>query len=444
MDWKAYSNFVCANRVPVKHVKWYVWWAKRFIKAVGDDLSGVTPQQVNDFLRKLHGGEGREAWQIEQAAEALRLLFAHLPGHSLLSSWQKEIFLPTVPDKAVGQDDAGNQQAMALFSELLDKQVSIAQPDILELVRNASRLRHYSRRTEQSYEGWIKRFLYNNPHRKLSRLGAGEVRSFLEYLAREKKVAASTQNQALNALVFFFDQVLGKAVGDIGAFAHAKRSKRLPVVLSVNEVKLMFSHLAGVHLLMAGMLYGSGLRLMECMRLRVMDVDFDRQELLVRDGKGKKDRVTILPGRYQGALKAHLNQVKSIHDRALSLGNGNVYLPEALARKYPGASKEWGWQYVFPASRAMVVAESGLVLRHHLHESVLQRAVKEASSRAGIAKKVSSHVLRHSFATHMLESGYDIRTIQELLGHSDVSTTMIYTHVLNKGGKGVRSPLDSL
>jgi len=245
-------------------------------------------------------------------------------------------------------------------------------------------------------------------------------------------------------LVSFFDQVLGRPLGDIGAFARAKKGKRLPVVLSVDEVKRLFLQLKGVNLLMAGLLYGSGLRLMECMRLRVMDIDFDRQELLVRSGKGNKDRVTILPERFQQALKTHLVEAKAIHDRDLRLGNGSVYLPEALARKYTGANKEWGWQYVFPATRASVDPETGQVRRHHLHESVLQQAIKQAVGRAAIAKRVSSHVLRHSFATHMLEQGYDIRTIQELLGHSDVSTTMIYTHVLNKGGKGVRSPLDVL
>lgn len=444
MEWKAYASFVAANRVPVAHVKWYVWWAKRFVRSVDDDLGSVTPDRVNKFLRGIADGEGREGWQLEQAADSLRLLMLKVNGPGGYSSHHGKNFSSGPPDHAVDQNDGEGSTPATRLAELMEKKVGIVEKKLVDLVRTASRLRHYSPRTEQSYEGWIKRFLAMNSTRKLAGLGPVEARSFLEYLARDRKVAASTQNQALNSLVFFFDQVMGRPLGDLGPFAPAKKSKHLPVVLSIDEVKRLFIQLEGLNLLMAGLLYGSGLRLMECMRLRVMDVDFDRQELLVRSGKGNKDRVTILPERFQQALKKHLEQVKAIHDRELGLGNGSVYLPEALARKYTGASKEWGWQYVFPASRASVDPESGQVRRHHLHESVLQQAIKKASARVGIAKKVTSHVLRHSFATHMLERGYDIRTIQELLGHSDVSTTMIYTHVLNKGGKGVRSPLDSL
>ncbi|MEN8258613.1 MAG: integron integrase [Thermodesulfobacteriota bacterium] len=411
------------------------------MKFLRGDVAKTGPHQVNEFLRKLYHREFREEWQLMQAAEALRLLFEQVGNGPLLAVWDKKV---VVPGQVMQQDVGAKLEFKEKRASLINKPVHEVERDILELVRSVARLRHYSPRTEQSYEGWIRRFLFENQGKMLVKLGAADVRVFLEYLARRKKVAPSTQNQALNSLVFFFDQVLERTLGDIGNFAHAKRSKHLPVVLSVDEVQRLFSCLAGLHQIMAGTLYGSGLRLMECMRLRVMDVDFDRQEIIVRNGKGKKDRVTILPGRHVQALQEHLEQVRMIHDRDLAFGNGNVYLPEALARKYPGASKEWGWQFVFPASRNMVDSRSGEVRRHHLHESVLQRAIKKASSEADIAKKVSCHVLRHSFATHMLESGYDIRTIQELLGHSDVSTTMIYTHVLNKGGKGVRSPLDSL
>lgn len=443
MDWKTYSDVVARSRVPVKQVQWYLRWAQRFTRFVKVDLALVTPDQVNLFLRKLYEKEGREAWQIEQAVDAVRLLLSKFHGPGWVREWEASVVLPYAPDQVVKQDDSAGV-AMSVVSALLDKPVQEVERDVVELVRTAARLKHYSPRTEQSYEGWIKRFFYKNRQSTLGHLGAAEVRNFLEFLARDKKVAASTQNQALNGLVFFFDQVLGRPLGDIGSFSYAKKAQRLPVVLSTQEVQRLFQQLSGLHLLMAGMLYGSGLRLMECMRLRVMDIDFDRQELLVRSGKGQKDRVTILPGRFQAHLQEHLKKVRLMHERDLSLGHGNVALPEALARKYPNACREWGWQFVFPASRSMVDRESGQVRRHHLHESVLQRAIKEAAERAGIAKKVSSHVLRHSFATHMLESGYDIRTIQELLGHSDVSTTMIYTHVLNKGGKGVRSPLDVL
>ncbi len=441
MDWKAYADGVVATRVPVKTVQWYVRWAQRFVKSLKGDFTTTGPRQVNDFLHRLYDKEGREEWQLVQAADALRLLFVQVDNQPLVDVWDDKVIVPGQDMKqGVGRGSASRDE----LTKLLEKPVHEVEQGILELVRNQSRLRHYSTRTEQSYEGWIKRFLFNNPQRIVSKLGAADVRIFLEYLARKKKVAASTQNQALNSLVFFFDQVLGKPLGDIGTFALAKTSKRLPVVLSINEVQRLFSCLGGLNQLMAGMLYGSGLRLMECMRLRVMDVDFDRQELVVRKGKGNKDRMTILPDRNVQALQEHLARVREMHDRDLSLGHGNVYMPEALARKYPGAKKEWGWQFVFPATRPMVDRKSGEVRRHHLHESVLQRAIKKASTEAEIAKKVTCHVLRHSFATHMLESGYDIRTIQELLGHSDVSTTMIYTHVLNKGGQGVRSPLDAL
>ncbi len=343
MDWKAFAHVVRRHRVPAKQVEWYVRWAQRFVKSIEGDLSAVKPGQVNLFLRDLLEKEGREAWQIDQAADSLRILVAKFGGPSWGKEWQKLVVVPYAPDHEVDSNGSAGQHVLALSAELFDSKVVAVEKDLLELVRNASRLRHYSPRTEQSYEGWVKRFLYNNQGRKLAKLGGAEVRGFLEYLAREKGVAASTQNQALNALVFFFDQVLGRPVGDIGAFALAKKTRRLPVVLSVIEVQRLFAELSGLNLLMAGLLYGSGLRLMECMRLRVMDVDFDRQELLVRNGKGKKDRVTILPQRFQQALQEHVARVKAGHDKELSLGNGNVYLPTALARKYPAASKEWSW-----------------------------------------------------------------------------------------------------
>jgi len=317
-------------------------------------------------------------------------------------------------------------------------------PKLLELVSQTIRARHYSRRTEDSYRRWIKRFILFNNKRHPNEMGEVEVTRFLSYLAEERHVSASTQNQALSAILFLYREVLKRDLGWLDGIVRAKRPQRLPVVLTHDEVQVVLKHMRGVPLLMASLLYGSGMRLLECARLRIKDVDFTRGEITVRDGKGRKDRVTLLPARLQGPIAEHIARVRLQHDRDRHRGRGSVALPDALSRKYPNASMEWPWQWVFPATRFYQDSETGEYRRHHLHESVLQRAVKEAVRSAGVAKRASCHTLRHSFATHLLEKGYDIRTIQELLGHSDVSTTMIYTHVLNRGGRGVRSPLDDM
>jgi integron integrase len=320
---------------------------------------------------------------------------------------------------------------------------SVAQaPRLLDQVREALRTRHYSRRTEKAYVGWIRRFVIFHGKRHPREMGEAEVTRFLSHLAVERKVSASTQNQALAALLFLYRVVLGIELKWLGEMVRAKRPQRLPVVLTRREVRELLERLRGTTWLMASLLYGSGLRLLECARLRVKDVDFERGEILVRDGKGRKDRVTMLPASVKGPLRVHLAEVRRLHEADLRGGLGSVELPDAIAHKYPNASREWAWQWVFPASRHYVVAGTRERRRHHLHETVLQRAVKQAAREAGIAKPASCHTLRHSFATHLLEAGQDIRTIQELLGHRDVSTTMIYTHVLNRGGLGVRSPLD--
>jgi integron integrase len=275
-------------------------------------------------------------------------------------------------------------------------------------------------------------------------MGEPEIRQFLSDLAVNKKVSASTQNQALNALLFLYQHVLNQPIGWVGDVVRAKRPKRLPVVLTRQEVKAILAQLEGVPLLVGTLLYGAGLRLLEALRLRIKDVDFVRNEIVVRDGKGETDRVTLLPAAVKEPLLQHLEHVRRLHQADLKAGLGRAHLPYALARKYVNADREWGWQYVFPASSHFVDRQTGIRHRYHLHESVVQKAVKEAVRRAGLAKPASCHTFRHSFATHLLEDGYDIRTVQELLGHKDVSTTMIYTHVLNRGGKGVRSPVDSL
>ena len=306
------------------------------------------------------------------------------------------------------------------------------------------RRRGYSLRTETAYEDWVLRFLHFNQPHAAETLGAADIVRYLEYLAVERNVAASTQNQALNALVFLYGEILGVPLDRFANFTRAKRSRRLPVVLTRTEVRHLLDAIDGVSALMARLMYGTGMRLMECVRLRVKDVDFAYSQIIVRDAKGAKDRIVPLPDALVPALNDHLARVKRQHNEDLANGFGNVYLPTALARKFGNAPREWRWQYVFPSERLSVDPRSHETRRHHLHENTLQKAIRRGSFAADITKKVSSHTLRHSFATHLIEAGYDIRTVQELLGHADVSTTMIYTHVLNRGGRAVRSPLDAL
>jgi len=315
---------------------------------------------------------------------------------------------------------------------------------LLDQVRGKIRLKHYSIRTEDAYLGWIKRFVLFQNKRHPAEMGAAEVEAFLTHLAVEGKVSASTQNQAKAALLFLYREVLEIQLPWLDDVEQAKVPRRLPVVLTQAEVKNLLDRMKSTHQLIARLLYGTGMRLMEGMRLRVKDLEFERHELVVRDGKGQKDRMTMLPDSVIGPLKAHLERVKALHQDDLQAGYGSVYLPDALERKYPNAGREWGWQYVFPSTKLSVDPRSGVTRRHHADEKSIQRAMKQALRDAGIAKPASPHTLRHSFATHLLQGGYDIRTVQELLGHKDVATTMIYTHVLNRGGRGVRSPLDLL
>jgi integron integrase len=315
---------------------------------------------------------------------------------------------------------------------------------LLDRLRTAIRLRHFSPRTEEAYAGWVRRYIVFHGKRHPDQMGEAEIRDFLSSLAVQRKVAASTQNQALAALLFLYREVLNRPIDWVDIGVRAKRPQRLPIVLTRDEVRRVLSGMTGASGLVAGLLYGSGLRLTEALELRIKDLDFDRGEIRIRDGKGRKDRVTMLSATVQTPLREHLRRVRSLHERDLDGGFGRVILPDALSRKYPNADREWGWQWVFPASSRYFDQEAGIERRHHLHETVIQRDMKEAVRKAGIAKPASCHTLRHSFATHLLDSGYDIRTVQELLGHSDVRTTMIYTHVLNKGGRGVRSPADCL
>ncbi len=316
-------------------------------------------------------------------------------------------------------------------------------PRLMDQLRAALRTRHYSKRTEEAYCMWVRRYIRFHNYRHPAEMVEPEINAFLTHLAVEEHVASSTQTQALSALLFLYRNVIGYELGEIRGIVRAKREPRLPVVLTRDEVRLVLDQLDGQCWLQASLLYGSGLRLMECLRMRVQDIDFQTNELTVRDGKGGKDRITMLPSSLNEPLREHLTRVRAVHQQDLAEGWGRVQLPAALSRKYPNAPTDWGWQWVFPQERRWRAAD-GKQGRHHTDESLLQREVKAAVRRSGIAKRATCHTLRHSFATHLLESGYDIRTIQELLGHSSVKTTMIYTHVLNKGGLGVTSPMDRL
>ncbi len=322
--------------------------------------------------------------------------------------------------------------------------VTVNKPRLLDQVRTQIQTRHYSLKTENTYVSWIKRYIYFHNKRHPNEMGEKEINEYLSFLATDKHVSASTQNQALSAILFLYKHILRRDLGDLGNVIRAKRTRNIPVVFTKNEVGAIINGLTGTDKLMVLLLYGSGLRLMECLRLRVKDLDFGNMQLIVRDGKGEKDRVTLLATNIVPQLKKHLKRVRQIHDSDLEKGYGKVSLPYALERKYPAASSEWSWQYIFPSNKLSRDPQTGEVKRHHINESVLQRAVKRAIKSSGVFKHGGCHTFRHSFATHLLEDGYDIRTIQELLGHKSLETTMIYTHVLNKGPLAVKSPGDNL
>jgi integron integrase len=398
---------------------------------------------VAEFLQGL-ADEGRSAMLIEQADKALRLLLADFHG----LAWARADWNHALPEsnrQALSRrrpelDGGEFRQRMAGRSDTGDCDARYV--GFVEEVRAAVRRLHYSYRTEEAYVDWARRFLlFSKPPRR-EEITASGVRDYLDYLAVVRMVSASTQNQALNALAFLFREVLRREMGELGEVTRAQRSKRAPVVLTRREARTLLEKMSDPWKLMAQLLYGAGLRLMECARLRVKDIDFGYGQVVVREAKGDKDRIVPLPVLVAPRLREHLEAVRGIHEEDLKLGHGRVYLPEALERKMPGAATEWVWQYVFPAGRLAVDPRSGIVRRHHVSENSLQAAVSRAARRAEINKRVSPHTLRHSFATHLLEGGADIRTVQELLGHADVSTTMIYTHVLNRPGVAVKSPLD--
>lgn len=384
----------------------------------------------SDSIDILPGEPGRLHVRVPYSPELIARIKS-FPGRRWLST-EKVWSLPDEPGLRDRLRDA--------FPIVESPSINPLPADPLARMIAVMRARHLSARTEEAYSSWARRFLARAPLTP----SEPDVAAFLTWLAVHERVSASTQNQAFNALLFFFEHGLGSKLGSVNGALRAKRPLHIPVVLSKEEVRLVLARMSGSPRLMATLLYGAGLRLMECCVLRVKDLDFDLGEICVRAGKGGKDRRVMLPSAAREPLKAHLAAVKRIHDDDLSRGLGSVELPGALSRKYPNADKEWAWQWAFPADRHYVCEETAVRRRHHLHETVLQKAFREALRKSGVTKHAGCHTLRHSFATHLLEDGYDIRTIQELLGHADVSTTMIYTHVLNKGGRGVRSPADSL
>ncbi len=446
--WDKFRIFLLNQEISPDKADWFLRWAQRFAKTSKEPIRDRGEEDILFFFRTLFHDFKTAPWQVIQARDSLKYLYAGYLQVRGASQWQ----WPTDEHikNSKGNTAGPSQQPAPHYREkpskfFLDRGLAAAleeaQQDIIKRVRTVIRTAHYSVRTEQAYEGWILRY-FNYCNATKMTPGAEAIRHYLEYLAEHRQVSANTQAQALNGLVFLHQKVLGEELGDIGEFARPRKRTYLPVVLTVEEAQLLLAQLSGPPFLMGSIMYGGGLRVTECIRLRVQDIDFDRGQVMVRNGKGDRDRVTILPVSLAEPLRNHLRHVHSLwKDDCLKKAHG-VSMPPALERKLPNAPKEWPWQYVFPSSMLAVDPRSGVVKRHHLHETVIQKAVRAATKRTAIAKRVTCHTLRHSFATHLLEAGYDIRTIQELLGHKDVSTTMIYTHVAQTNKLGVQSPLD--
>ena len=409
--------------VPKDKIKFYIHWVRRFLKSCNYQLENINAGRISQYLDSLDADEKIADWQVKQAADAVILYVEKY----LQKSLQQVTSLAK---------DSGEKS--------IDPKGSLQWKQTLEDAKNAIRLRHFSLSTEKTYLGWIARFKTFLKDRDPQRLEANDMKNYLTHLALHGRVSASTQNQAFHALLFLYRHILHKDVDDLTSVIRAKRRMSLPTVLSRDETKSLLSNLSGVYLLMGQLMYGCGLRLMECLRLRIKDIDFENNLLMVRSGKGEKDRALMIPEKIREELVKHVASVKEIHDQDMKIGYGEVSLPDALEKKYPNAPKEWSWQWLFPADKLSVDPRTGKVMRWHIHPSAIQRAVKDAVTKASLPKMASCHTLRHSFATHLLEAGHNIRTIQELLGHKHVNTTMIYTHVIRKKTSDVRSPLDGL
>lgn len=445
-----YLKLLHKHAIPEKQRRWYVKHVEAFIKAQnGRKIKALSGADISTYLDVL-GRENRLlGWQFSQRITALRILYCDLLATPVCQEVDWQYWLDSAQALDAEHPTVARQLTPDELTYIKERkgdgplnQVRATHHDLLVRLTSEIRRRGYAYRTEQSYEQWVCRFLLFCNGRLPEETAAQEVRAFLEHLAIQRRVSASTQNQALSALVFLYDRVLGNKLGELEQFARAKRPRNIPVVLSREEVKALLAQLDGTHHLLASLLYGSGMRLLEGLRLRVQDIDFDYRRIMVRRAKGNKDRYVPLPDSLVDGLRAQIETVRALHAKDLAAGYGEVVLPGALHRKYPNAGKDLRWQFLFPAGRLAVDPYGGAIRRHHLHESALQRAVQRAAIACGINKRVGCHTLRHSFATHLLEANYDIRTVQELLGHADVSTTMIYTHVLNRNGHGVLSPLD--
>jgi integron integrase len=431
--------------------RWYVRRAEQFLRARPcSDPRAYTATELTAYLQEAGRRPGLKDWQYVQIVDALEVLLREvlqLPWTDTFdwAYWRASARELPADHATLARESAPPVQSPRDVGDRRDEapspEVEQHHAGVLASVIGEIRRRAYSIRTEQTYIHWIRRFVGFHGGPDLRTLGAAEVRTFLEHLAVHGRVVAGTQNQALSALVFLYREVLQRPL-ELDTFVRAKRPRSLPVVLTRSEVRALLGNLGGTHALMASLLYGTGMRLMEVIRLRIKDIDFGYRQIVVRNAKGAKDRVVPLPKAAMEPLQAHLSQVRALHEQDLRDGFGSVYMPDALGKKYPNAARDWIWQYVFPSGRISVDPRSRAARRHHLHENSLQKAVKAAAARARIPKKTGCHSLRHSFATDLLEEGYDIRTVQELLGHADVSTTMIYTHVLNRGGRAVLSPLD--
>lgn len=444
--WNQYMDVLKTFRVPARVRPWYRRHIEGFIKDHPDTrLRDHTARSVEHWLSGLGRNDRITSWQFRQKVDALRLLTCHflkLPW-SAAFDWEKW----SAGALALEMDHPTVARTYEMIDQAVDEPKNLLGRHFPELYRKflvAIRLPDYSANTERCYLGWINRFLHFHHKQHPSVCAEAEVASFLEHLVLKRKVSVSTQSQSLNALVFFYAHVLEQPLGEIGPYKQSNKPRRLPTVLSPAEIRALFAHLTGMNRLMIHLMYGTGMRVMECVRLRILDLDFDYRQLLVRCSKGKKDRSVPMPESLIDQLQAQVTLVEQQHDEDLAAGVGSVYLPHALSRKYPNAEWELRWQYLFPASRVAKDPRTGILRRHHIHQSVIQKQIKIAAERAGIRKRVTSHTLRHSFATHLLDSGSDIRTVQELLGHADVSTTMIYTHIAGRGGQGARSPLDRL
>lgn len=429
-NWAAYINVLRQQKVYSQSHPYYVMAVESFIDSFPKrNIQDISQREIETYLERTLSTR-LESWQKMQLIEALRLLLIEVadtrPARFVdWAFWRESI---------MGSGEGPSTRP------LHQKRSGVNGLWLNELSRKIQ-AKNYSIRTEKTYLSWAKQFDFFLQGRKFDEVKPQDVEAFLSYLSVDRKVSKSTQNVALNAVVFLMREILNQNPEEY-RFTHAKRGKRLPTVLSKGEIKTLLAHTDDNYALLVGLMYGTGMRLMECVRLRVKDVDFEYGQIIVREAKGDKDRIVPLPERYRQELQDQMKVVEILHANDAKIGAANVYLPIALAKKYPSAKSDLIWQFVFPSNKISLDPHSGAKRRHHLHETSLQKAVKRASIKANIKKKVSSHVLRHSFATHMLEAGYDIRTVQELLGHNDVETTMIYTHVLNRPGLSVKSPVD--